>query len=54
MVTIIIPPLTIIRWIELTACYYSIKSPGTIDIKSAKLDFIHPFGHGWNFEAGAK
>ncbi|MGB3074473.1 MAG: TonB-dependent receptor, partial [Chitinophagales bacterium] len=33
--------------------YYT-QSPGIIDIRSAKIDFSHPFSHGWNFEAGAK
>ncbi|MEO6168536.1 MAG: TonB-dependent receptor [Chitinophagales bacterium] len=33
--------------------YYT-QSPGVIDIRSAKIDFAHPFNKGWNFEAGAK
>ena len=32
---------------------YNTKSPGTIVIKSAKLDFIHPVDK-WNIEAGVK
>lgn len=33
---------------------YTTKSPGIIDIRSAKADFTHTFKKGWNFEAGAK
>jgi iron complex outermembrane receptor protein len=33
---------------------YNTKSPGIIEIKSAKVDFTHPFLHGWNFESGVK
>lgn len=33
--------------------YYT-QSPGTIDIRSAKFDFVHPFNKGWSVEAGAK